>query len=115
MISNAEIITICHKGIDPVTRLETWTKNYYHDCWWFDVEGTVVRDGYQYNNKVEIRIPYSKNKTASITDISIGDILYRGELETIVESQQDVPNAYNITSIANNTFGSEPHIHLGGS
>ena len=115
MVSNAETITICHKEIDPSTRLENWTKYYYNNCWWFDVLGTVVRDGYQYNNRVEIRIPYSKNKTASISNISIGDILYRGRLESVVESQADVPNAYNITSITNNTFGGEPHIHLGGS
>lgn len=115
MISNAEVITICHKGIDPLTRLETWTKKYYYDCWWFDVKGTVVVDGYQYNNRVEVRIPYQKNEKAQINDISIGDILYRGKLETTVNSQQDVPNAFNITSIANNTFGNEPHIHLGGS
>lgn len=71
MISNAEIITICHKGIDPETRLETWTKYYYNDCWWFDTNGTVVRDGYQYNNRVEVRIPYQKNEDAQITNISI--------------------------------------------
>jgi len=115
MVSNAEIITVCHKEIDPSTRLENWTKYYYNNCWWFDVKGSVVRDGYQYNNRVEIRIPYSKNKTASINNISIGDILYIGRLENVVESQADVPNAYNVTSITNNTFGGEPHIHLGGS
>ena len=115
MVSNAEVITICHKGIDPLTRLETWTKHYYYNCWWFDVNGSVIRDGYEFNNRVEIRIPYNQNKTASIADISIGDIVYRGKLENVVESQADVPNAYNITSIANNTFGNEPHIHLGGS
>lgn len=71
MISNAEIITICHKGIDPVTRLETWTKHFYNDCWWFDTDGSVIRDGYEYNNRVEVRIPYKKNENAQITDISI--------------------------------------------
>ncbi len=71
MISNAKTITICHKGVDPTTRLETWTKHYYTDCWWFDVNGSAVRDGYEYNNRVEVRIPYNKNKNAQITDISI--------------------------------------------
>ena len=71
MIQNAEIITICHKGIDPTTRLETWTKKYYQNCWWFDVNGIVVRDGYQHNNRVEVRIPYKANEDAQITDISI--------------------------------------------
>lgn len=71
MISNAEIITICHKGLDTQTRLEKWTLSYYYDCWWFDAKGTSGRDGYQYNNNVEVRIPYQKNKNAQITDISI--------------------------------------------
>ena len=99
MIANTETITICHKGIDPMTRLETWTKHYYNDCWWFETNGSQTRQGYEYSNHVEVRIPYDKNQNAQITDISIGDILYRGRLERVVESQADVPNAYNIISI----------------
>ena len=71
MIQNTKTITICHKIIDPQTRLEKWIKKHYHDCWWFDVKGSVVRDGYQYNNRVEIRIPYLKNENAEINDIAI--------------------------------------------
>ena len=115
MIKNAEIITICHKWLDTNTRLETWTKHYYKNCWWFDVGGSVTNKGYQTNNTVTVRIPYKENKDAQITDISIGDILYRGKLEKTINSQADVPNAYNITAIANNTFGKEPHIRLGGN
>ena len=113
MISNTDVITICHKGLDPVTRLETWTKSYYYNCWWYEVQGATVRDGYEANNRVEVRIPYDKN--ANITDISIGDILYRGKLENAVTSQNNVPNAFNITSITDNKFGNEPHLHLGGN
>ena len=70
-----------------------------------------------------------------------GDILYRGDIvdymalengeilgteagdiittetgsDTELEENRKIPNTYNVTSIANNTFGNEPHIHLGGS
>lgn len=71
MIANQGIITICHKGIDPQTRLETWTKYYYNDCWWFEVDGSATHDGYQYSNRVEVRIPYQTNEDAQISNISI--------------------------------------------
>jgi len=71
MITNTETITICHKGLDSKTRLETWTKHYYNDCWWFDVNGSNTNQGYQIANRVDVRIPYQKNQNAQITDISI--------------------------------------------
>lgn len=114
MITNTDI-TVYHKGIDPSTRLETWTRFYYPHCWWHDTKGSVVRDGYQYNNRVDIRIPYDENEGLNIDNFEVGDILYKGKLEVAIESQSDVPNAYNITSKTDNTFGENPHIHLGGS
>ena len=114
MITNTDI-TVYHKGIDTTTRLETWTRFYYPNCWWFDVKGSVVRDGYQYNNRVEIRIPYKTNENLNIANFDIGDIVCKGNIQTIVETQSDVHGSYNITSKADNTFGNNPHIHLGGS
>ena len=114
MITNTDI-TVYHKEIDETTRLETWTRFYYPECWWFDVKGSVVRDGYQYNNRVEVRIPYEKNKDLNITNFEIGDIVCKGNIQKAIEKQSDVDGAYNITSKTNNTFGNNPHIHLGGS
>lgn len=114
MITNTDI-TVYHKGIDPSTRLETWTRFYYPNCWWHSTEGSVVRDGYQYNNRVDIRIPYDANEDLNIDNFEVGDIVCKGKLEMAIESQSDVPNAYNIASKTNSTFGDNPHIHLGGS
>lgn len=114
MITNTDI-TVYHKGFDPTTRLETWTRFYYPHCWWNSTEGSVVRDGYQYNNGVDIRIPYDENEDLNIGNFEVGDIVCKGKLEMAIESQSDVPNAYNITSKTDNTFGDNPHIHLGGS
>ena len=114
MITNTDI-TLFHKGIDENTRLETWTRYYYPNAWVFDVKGSVVRDGYQYNNRIEIRIPYGTNKNLDIDNFEIGDIVCKGNIQQTIESQSDVPGAYNITSKTDNCFGMNPHIHLGGS
>ena len=114
MITNTDI-TVFHKGIDENTRLETWTKYYYPNAWVFDAKGSVVRDGYQYNNRIEIRIPYGTNKNLDIDNFEIGDIVCKGNIQKTIESQSDVPGAYNITSKTDNCFGMNPHIHLGGS
>lgn len=71
MLYNEETITICHKELDPETRLETWTNHYYNNCWWHEVKGSQIKDGYQHSNKVAVRIPYETNEDADITDISI--------------------------------------------
>lgn len=114
MITNTDI-TVFHKEIDETTRLETWTRFYYENAWVFDVKGSVIRDGYQYNNRVEIRIPYKTNKNLDINNFEIGDIVCKGNVKKTVETQSDVDGAYNITSKTDNTFGNNPHIHLGGS
>lgn len=114
MITNTDI-TVFHKGIDPSTRLETWTRFYYPNCWWHSTEGSVVRDGYQYNNRVDIRIPYDANENLNIDNFEEGDIVCKGNIKIAVKTQSDVSNAYNITSKTDNKVGANPHIHLGGS
>lgn len=113
MITNTDL-TLFHKGLDPETRLETWTRYYYPNVWWFSKKGTSLNAGYASVNNIQIRIPYNSNKEVNISNFSVGDILYKGNLEKVIKSQSDVPNAYNITSISNNQFGNEPHIHIGG-
>ena len=114
MITNTSI-SVYHKTIDPITRIEVWSKSYYEDCWWFEEKGTTIRDGYEINNKVEIRIPYTTNKNINIANFKIGDIICNGDGPKTIQSQSDVSSAYNITSITNNTFGNNPHIHIRGN
>lgn len=113
MIINSEL-TVYHKEFDESTRLEKWTRFNYENIWWFGGKGSSINKGYENANDVDIRIPYNLNENVNINNFSIGDILYKGKLEKNIIKQSDVPNAYNITSINDNTFGSEPHVHLGG-
>lgn len=114
MITNDEL-TLYHKDIDEISRLETWTRFNYSKIWWFGGKGASTNKGYENANDVQVRIPYKQNEV-DISNIAIGDILVKGRVEEDIRTQQDLKGyeLYNITSINNNTFGSEPHIHLSG-
>ena len=73
-----------------------------------------INKGYDNANDVQIRIPYGSN--IDIANFSIGDIVVQGTLNTDIETQEDLNDylIYNITSINDNNFGNNPHIHLGG-
>lgn len=115
MITNKSL-TIYHKSFDTTTRLEKWTRYNYSNVWFFGGKGASINKGYDNANDVEIRIPYDKNSGLSIINFAIGDIIVEGTLETNITTQQDLDNylIYNITSINDNNFGNNKHIHLGG-
>lgn len=114
MITNASL-THYHKTLDETTRLERWIRYNYDNIWWFGGKGSSINKGYENANDVDVRIPYDKNDI-DINNLAIGDIIIKGTLETDITTQQDLNNyeVYNITSINNNNFGINPHIHLGG-
>lgn len=113
MISNSDL-TIYHKSIDLATRLESWTRFNYFDIWLFGRQGAGIDKGYDNANGVEIRIPLTES--IDISNFSIGDIIVQGSLSIDINTQQDLKGykTYNITTIKNNNFGSQPHIHLSG-
>ena len=116
MLINSSL-TIYHRdGIDKTTRTEKWTRYNYSNVWFFGGKGAGLNKGYDNANDVEIRIPYDQNANLDITKFAIGDIIVQGTLEINITSQQDLNNylIYNITSINNNNFGNNQHIHLGG-
>ena len=115
MITNSSL-TVYHKGIDSETRLEIWTRYNYENAWFFGGRGAGINEGYVDANDVQIRIPYSKNKELDFGNFSIGDIVVQGTLAFNIETQQDLENyqTYNITSLNNNDFGINKHIHIGG-
>ena len=115
MITNSSL-TIYHKdGLDVATHLEKWTRYNYDNVWFFGGKGASINKGYDNANDVEIRLPYGKNDL-DINNFAIGDIIVEGTLDLNIQTQQDLENylVYNITSINNNNFGNNPHIHLGG-
>lgn len=115
MITNSKL-TIYHHGLDPITRNDTWTRFNYENIWWFGGQGSSTNKGYDNANDVQVRIPYKQNENLDFNNFARGDILVQGDLEFNITSQQDLSDylVYNITSLNNNTFGSEPHIHLSG-
>lgn len=114
MLTNASL-TIYHKTYDIATRKEMWKRYNYDNIWWFGGKGCSIQKGYENANDVQIRIPYKLNNI-NINELAIGDILVKGTLDIDIQTQQDLDayEVYNITAINNNTFGSEPHVHLGG-
>ena len=114
MIINASL-THYHKTLDETTRLEKWIRYNYDNVWWFGGKGSGINKGYENANDVDVRIPYDKNDI-DISNLAIGDIIIKGTLNTDITTQQDLNNyeVYNITSINDNNFGINPHIHLGG-
>ena len=114
MITNASL-TIYHKEYDETTRLEKWIRFNYKNVWFFGGKGASINKGYDNANDVDIRIPYNQNQI-DISNIQIGDILVKGDIATDITTQQDLSEFeyYNITSINDNNFGNNPHIHIGG-
>lgn len=114
MITNSNITVYHQGGLDVSTHLEKWTRYNYSNVWFFGGKGASINKGYDNANDVDIRIPYNSN--ISIGNFSIGDIVVQGTLDFDITKQQDLSNyqIYNITSINDNNFGSNPHIHLGG-
>lgn len=114
MIINASL-THYHKTLDEATRLEKWIRYNYGNVWWFGGKGSSINKGYENANDVNVRIPYDKNDI-DISNLAIGDIIVKGTLNTDITTQQDLKNyeVYNITSINDNNFGVNRHIHLGG-
>ncbi len=121
MLTNSSL-TVYHKGYNEITRLETWTRYNYPDVWFFGGKGASLNKGFSDANDVQIRIPLSNDNTfdgyssPDISNFSIGDIVVKGTLNIDIQTQQDLSDyqVYNITSINNNDFGRNKHIHIGG-
>lgn len=116
MITNSSLTIYHMSGFDDTTHLEQWTRYNYDKVWFFGGKGAGINKGYENANDVQIRIPYDDNNNLNIQNFAIGDIIVQGTLNTDIETQQDLDNylIYNITSINNNNFGNNQHIHLGG-
>ena len=115
MITNASL-THYHKTLDETTRLEKWIRYNYDNVWFFGGKGSSINKGYENANDCNVRIWYDKNDNLNIANFSIGDIIVKGTIDTDITTQQNLNNyeVYNITSINDNNFGINQHIHLGG-
>lgn len=112
MRTNSEL-TIYHKVLNNTTHSVVWERYNYDKVWFFGGKGSSVNKGYDNANDVDIRIPYDENDV-DVSKISIGDILVKGRINTNITSQSELNDTYNVTSINNNEFGLNPHLHIGG-
>lgn len=116
MITNSSLTVYHNDGLDVATHFEKWVRYNYDNVWFFGGKGAGINKGYDNANDVEIRIPYKQNANLNIGNFSISDIVIQGTLDIDITTQQDLNDylIYNITSINDNNFGNNPHIHLGG-
>ena len=115
MICNSKVTIYHMSGLDVSTNLEKWTRYNYDNAWFFGGKGAGINKGYDNANDVQVRLSYDNNEL-DINNFAIGDIIVKGELTEDIATQQDLENyeTYNITSINNNNFGINQHIHIGG-
>ena len=91
-----------------------WETHYYEKIWWFGGKGASLNKGYENANDVQIRIPYDLNPKLNYNNFGIGDILVQGEHGDITSEEDITGEYYNITSLNNNIFGNNKHIHVSG-
>lgn len=115
MITNFET-TVYHKDLDDETRDIVWIRHNYKNTWFFGGKGAGIAKGFPDANDVDIRIWYDLNEDLNVNDFAIGDIIIKGKVEEDINTQDDLSayQIYNITSINNNNFGINQHIHIGG-
>ena len=115
MITNSSLTIYHQAGLDVATQFEKWQRFNYDNAWFFGGKGASVNKGYDNANDVEIRLPYDCNEL-DINNFAIGDIIVEGKLTEDIQTQDDLSDylVYNITSINNNNFGNNQHIHIGG-
>ena len=111
MLVNSSL-TVYHKV--EIDHDYKWVKYFYENIWWFGGKGSSLNKGYENANDVQVRIPYDLNSSLDYNNFGIGDILVQGEYKDIT-SEEDITSEYfNITSLNNNVFGNNKHIHIGG-
>ena len=116
MLTNSKLTVYHYAGVDENTHYDVWTRYNYDKVWFFGGQGAGINKGYDNANDVQIRIPYDENANLDINNFSMGDILVQGELSENITRQQDLQDylIYNITSLTDNTYGKNKHIHIGG-
>ena len=111
MLTNSSL-TVYHKV--EIDHDYKWARYFYKNIWWFGGKGSSTNKGYDNANDVQIRIPYDLNPDLDYNNFGIGDILVQGEHKDITSEQDIQGEYYNITSLNNNVFGNNRHIHIGG-
>lgn len=110
MITNTDI-TIYHREYDQKNRLDTWSRVYAPEAWWFESQkSSVVTDGLKVADVTTIRIP---DTTISVKK---DDYVVKGNCDVNMETVKDLKHfkKVRVTSANYNTFGDNPHIKVVG-
>lgn len=113
MLTNSKL-TIYHN--DKNGRNPKWIKQGPFKIWWYGGEGASYNKGLENSNDVKIRLWKDINDLSNL-EVSVGDILVKGDIDKEISMQSDLKDfedVYNITSIIDNDFGLNKHIHIEG-
>ena len=111
MLTNTDV-TIYNREYDQKTGLDTWTRVYVPEAWWYKNEkASITTDGLKSADVYTVRIP----------DTSIAlkkdDYIVRGNCHVEMETVKDLEGLEKtrVTSVNYNTFGGNQHIKAVGA
>ena len=106
MLTNTDI-TIYDRKYDPESRLDTWSRVYVPEAWWYKNEkASITTEGLKQADVFTIRIP----------DTSIAlkkdDYIVKGNCTVTMQTVKELDGCKKtrITSVNYNTFGDNPQI-----
>lgn len=111
MLTNTDI-TIYNRKYDTQSRLDTWTRVYVPEAWWFKNEkSSITTDGLKQADVFTIRIP-----DTSIV-LKKDDYIVKGKCDVQMKTVKDLDGLEKarISSVNYNTFGDSPHIKAVGA
>lgn len=111
MLTNTDI-TIYNREYDTQSRLDTWTRVYISEAWWFKNEkSSITTDGLKQADVFTIRIP-----DTSIV-LKKDDYIVKGKCDIQMKTVKDLDGLEKarISSVNYNTFGGNPHIKAVGA
>ena len=110
MFTNTDIITVFHKNIDPVQRLEVWEKHTFHNVYW---ENCSAQD----NSKISKSMTEDNLIFCIIPENSIGDFIPRkddkiikGDFENLSGLKSD--QCFTVMSVKDFRYGSSRVHHI---
>lgn len=109
-------MTVYHKVYDKATRLDKWERYPIENVMWQGGKGASIDRGYEKANDINIWISYANNEGLEKIPFSIGDIVVKGNINTVITKQSDLEvDNFNITTLINNNYGSDlmRHIQIG--
>lgn len=89
-------ITLFSKGLDPLTRLDTWTKYHIYEVHWEEVQGlNIIKSGLKDADKVIVFIPLTSIDGVLSTRIKPDDYIVKGIVDDNILTTSDLERKYS--------------------